>query len=83
MVALNEGGYRETVVDGVNGRLVERSASAAAAAIGNVTARRSVFPIDQIVASVCPRYTWTAATERFLEVLDRSVATSTESVVAR
>jgi glycosyltransferase involved in cell wall biosynthesis len=80
VVALNEGGYRETVVDGVNGRLVERSPSAVAASVGTLTARPSTFPVDQIVASVVPRYTWTAASERFLEVLDRSIA---ESLVGR
>ncbi len=71
VVALNEGGYRETVVDGVNGRLVERSPAAVAVAIAEVATRGSLFPIDRVVATVVPRWTWTAATTRFLEVLDR------------
>lgn len=62
VIAFREGGYREVVMDGNNGRLVERSATALADAIADVISRN--WNCSALRASVVPQYDITAAVQR-------------------
>jgi glycosyltransferase involved in cell wall biosynthesis len=71
VVAVREGGFREVVVDGVNGRLVERNPEAMGAAMATLSARR-LAPAS-LRQTVIPRFTWASAVDR-LEPLIEAVA---------
>ncbi|MGH9157605.1 MAG: glycosyltransferase family 4 protein [Acidimicrobiales bacterium] len=73
VVAVREGGYREVVVDGENGRLVERSTAALADGVADVMHRPWDPPA--LRASVVPRFDIATAVERLnghLELLHRA-----------
>jgi len=74
VVAVAEGGFRETVVDGAGGRLVE--ASAEGIAEGIETVRRDAPRHDPVAtrATVVPRFSWDATVARLHELYERTVA---------
>jgi glycosyltransferase involved in cell wall biosynthesis len=65
-VAVNEGGFRETVDDGVTGWMVERDARAMATAIGSIIADPSRFSARALREHALGAFTWDAAVERYL-----------------
>jgi glycosyltransferase involved in cell wall biosynthesis len=67
VVAVNEGGFRETVIDGVNGRLVPRDAEAMGQAIDEVV--HAEFSRSQLRATVIPRFTWDRASAGLMEAV--------------
>ena len=69
VVAVTEGGFSETVVDGVNGRLVERTADALARAISDLLMEPPI-PADQLRHGVVPYWSWDAAADRFVGVIE-------------
>jgi glycosyltransferase involved in cell wall biosynthesis len=73
VVAVREGGYRETVVDGVNGYLVERSPSAFATALGRVFAGDLSDEPQSIRSTVVPRWSWDTSVERLHEIFEGAV----------
>jgi glycosyltransferase involved in cell wall biosynthesis len=69
VVAVREGGYRETVVDGVNGYLVDRSPAAVAAGLSRVLAGGLERTPEQLRRTVLPVWGWDGAVKRQLEEL--------------
>jgi glycosyltransferase involved in cell wall biosynthesis len=69
VVAVREAGYRETVVDGVNGYLVDRSASDIADALGRVLTGSLGRSARQIRETVVDRWSWDVAVKRQIEQL--------------
>ena len=69
VVATTEGGYSETVVDGVTGRLVERSAGTFAEAIRDLLDGPPI-PGDQLRRRVVPYWSWDAAAGRFAGIVE-------------
>lgn len=69
VVAVREAGYRETVDDGVNGYLVERTAPAVAEGVARILAGRLGRTAEELRATVVPRWSWNAAVKRQLEEL--------------
>lgn len=69
VVAIREAGYRETVDDGVNGYLVDRSASEMAAAVAKVAGGALGRTREQVRGTVVPRWGWDGAVKRQLEQL--------------
>ena len=69
VVVFREAGYRETVDDGVNGYLVDRSTADVAAAVARVMAGALDRTPQQIRRTVVPRWGWDAAVKRQLEQL--------------
>lgn len=63
VVAVREGGFREVVVDGVNGLLIDRDAHAMSVAIESVS-RAPVATAVSLRESVVPSFTWHAAADR-------------------
>lgn len=74
VVAVREAGYRETVEDGVNGYLTERSAPALAEAIQR--AMRGGLPASAAAlrAGVLSRWAWDSSVKRQLELLGETAA---------
>lgn len=70
VVAVNEGGFREIVVDGVNGRLVERDATLMGQAIDEVI--HSEFSGSALRTSVIPKFSWASAAARLNALVLRS-----------
>lgn len=70
VVALNEGGYREVVKDGLNGVLADRRPGRLAAAIGKLLADRYSWNPGALRASVLPFFTWAAAADRIRPLLE-------------
>jgi glycosyltransferase involved in cell wall biosynthesis len=73
VVAVAEGGLSETVVDGVNGRVVDREVDAVAAAIASLHAELRIPP-DQARAGVIPYWSWDAAADRFAAIVDGALS---------
>lgn len=69
VVATREAGYRETVVDGVNGYLVDRSVPALAEGMARVLAGGLGRRPEELRRTVVPRWGWDAAVKRQLEQL--------------
>jgi glycosyltransferase involved in cell wall biosynthesis len=69
VVATREAGYRETVVDGVNGYLVDRSVPALAEGITRALAGGLGRRPEELRWTVVPRWGWDAAVKRQLEQL--------------
>jgi glycosyltransferase involved in cell wall biosynthesis len=63
VVAACEGGYRETVADGRNGYLVERTPEAMAAGIERVLSGELGRDAEAIRRTVIPRWTWDATVD--------------------
>jgi glycosyltransferase involved in cell wall biosynthesis len=70
VVALREAGYRETVDDGVNGYLVERSPTAMAEAVQRVLDGQLATSPQALRGTVVARWSWTASVKRQLELLE-------------
>jgi glycosyltransferase involved in cell wall biosynthesis len=75
VVAFDEGGYRETVRDGVNGLLVPRDHVALSAAIASVVSGARTFAPEAVRESVLPYWSWDASVERQLDALESLVPT--------
>ena len=75
VVAVEEGGYRETVVGGTNGFLVPRDARAFADAIGRVIAG-ALDPVAVRPPGGRRYWSWHAAGERLLAAFEDAVASS-------
>lgn len=63
VIAIDEGGYRETVQHGVNGLLVPRSAESLSDAIVEVVGRR--WDADELRATVMPERDWGRVADAF------------------
>ena len=73
VVALRQGGYRETVTDGVNGRLVDADPCSLAHAIVAVTELARRTTPEAIRASVCGYWTWDRCVRDLHRALHRTV----------
>ena len=74
VVAVREAGYRETVIDGVNGLLVPRSEEALAAALSRVLlGSAGLSPRDDLPATILPFWSQDESARRQLDAL-REVA---------
>lgn len=73
VVAVREGGFREVVVDGHNGLLVERDVTQLAQAIEAVATGRARWSAEHLRESVIPFWSWDSAARRLLECLDDAV----------
>jgi glycosyltransferase involved in cell wall biosynthesis len=69
VVAVREGGYRETVVDGVNGLMVERSVTALAEGLARVLNGELGTSPQAIRDTVVPHWTWDSAIPRQMDAL--------------
>ena len=69
VVAVREGGYKETVVDGTNGYLVDRSPAALAEGLSRVLAGALGMTPEELRGTVVPLWGWDAAVKRQLEQL--------------
>jgi glycosyltransferase involved in cell wall biosynthesis len=74
VVAIDEGGYRETVQDGVNGLLTEASEGALAEAISSIATGKTEFHRGNLRSSVDPRWRWDVAAQRLLDLCARTAA---------
>ncbi len=74
VVAVREGGYRETVVDGVNGLLVDRDPAALAAAMERILDKSFHRSRKALRANVDPAYGWEQAGDAFAAQLERLLA---------
>lgn len=70
VAAVREGGYRETVTDGVNGELVERSPEALAAAIEHLAVASRGRDPQAIRSTVIPSWSWDATVARLHELFE-------------
>ena len=64
VVAVREGGFREAVVDGVNGRLVPRAADALAAGIEEILMGCLASSGADLRATILPYWSWDSAVDR-------------------
>jgi glycosyltransferase involved in cell wall biosynthesis len=70
VVAVREGGYKETVIDGVNGRLVERDAGLLGAAIGELLTDDSRWQtLSEGALTTAGRWTLPASTAKLERLL--------------
>ncbi len=72
VVAVREGGYRETVADGVTGLLTDRDPDAVGAAISRVLAGNAGLNPLRIRARIEADRHWSTAVERYLDVVRRT-----------
>ncbi len=72
VIAVNEGGYREVVKDGVNGFLADRRSDSLAAAAAEVLRRPDRWSGAELRSSVLPFFSWQAAGDRIRPVLDEA-----------
>ncbi len=68
-VAVREGGYRETVLDGVNGLLVDRDPTELATAIGKILSKEVVFDPDKLRGQAKRHWSWDESTDRLVRLL--------------
>ena len=73
VIALDDGGYRETVRPGANGELVPREPGAMADAIRAFLGRGAVDPWS-VRDTIVPYWTWDRAVDELHEVFDRAAA---------
>jgi len=73
VVALGEGGFRETVVDGRNGYVVEPEAQSVRDAIEAVRVGRLGADRSAVRRSVVPHFTLPAMVDRLESLLERTV----------
>ena len=74
VVAVREGGYRETVVHEQNGYLVDRSPAGIADGLSRVLAGALRKTPEELRATVVPRWSWDGAVKRQLEQLALTAA---------
>ncbi len=65
VVAVAEGGFRESVISGVNGYLAERDPRTVAARLADVLQPGVEFDPESVRATVIPFFSWAAAAARF------------------
>lgn len=65
VIAVDEGGYREVVADGVNGWLVPRSVPELARAIAMAAASPDTYDPAALRGTVIPRWSWDAVVDDF------------------
>jgi glycosyltransferase involved in cell wall biosynthesis len=73
VVALREGGFRETVDDGLAGYLVEPTPESVAKGLETVRSGGLPLNSDAIRATVVPRFTWEATAIRLEELFARTL----------
>ncbi|MEZ5322864.1 MAG: glycosyltransferase family 4 protein [Microthrixaceae bacterium] len=66
VVAVAEGGFRETVEDGVNGLLVERDAAALAGALERLMAGPPMFDPVELARRAADRFDWSVGVDRYV-----------------
>ena len=71
VLAVREGGFRETVTHGVNGILVDRNPAALAVGVGQVLELADLVEPDTIRKSVQPHWTWERCMDDFRALLER------------
>jgi glycosyltransferase involved in cell wall biosynthesis len=69
VVAVREGGFRETVTDGVNGVLVDRNPTALAAGMRRVCELADLIDPDTIRKSILPYWSWDRCMDDYRAVL--------------
>ncbi|HEV7679104.1 MAG TPA: glycosyltransferase family 4 protein [Candidatus Dormibacteraeota bacterium] len=74
VVAVAEGGFRETVTPGQTGWLVEPDAAAIAAAVEDARHGNLSPDAATVRASVVPRFTWDATVSRLHELFERAAS---------
>ena len=79
VVAVAQGGFRETVVDGLNGYLVERDAASLAAGIVDSVSGRLDITGEDLHEHVRRRWGWDRSVERILAELRRAADSATGS----
>jgi glycosyltransferase involved in cell wall biosynthesis len=72
VLAVREGGFRETVTDGVNGVLVERRADALSAGIGVVLQLSEMIEPETIRKSILPYWSWDRCMDDFRVLLEQA-----------
>jgi len=72
VVAVCEGGYRETVVDGVTGLLTDRDPEAFGAAMSRVLSGEANLDPVTIRRTTEATRTWSRAVERYIDVVKRT-----------
>ena len=72
VVAIDDGGYRETVVDGVNGYLVPRSSGGLAAGVARVLRGDLGTTPSSLRATVIPRWSWSTSVEAQVDHLRKA-----------
>ena len=75
VVAVAQGGYRETVVDGVNGYLAERNAASVGEGIIRIVREELGTSPEALHALVSREWTWNAAAERIAQQLRLAAST--------
>jgi len=73
VVAVAQGGYRETVRDGVNGVLVDRQVAALAKGITRVLEGNLRATPDDLRAGIIDQWSWDRATTRITNLLEQAV----------
>jgi glycosyltransferase involved in cell wall biosynthesis len=68
VIAVKEGGFRETVIDGVNGYLVDRNPASVAHAISQLHSK-NIFDATLLRAYVETQWSWPKSVERLNELL--------------
>jgi len=74
VVAVREAGFRESVVDGVNGYLVDRAPEAVSEAIDKIAGGGLVATPDTLRSSLLPKFSLDAAVDRLEQHLVRMAA---------
>jgi len=72
VVAIREGGYRETVIDGVTGLLADRDPSSLANALSRVIDRSAGLDPVTVRSTVVRMRAWSDAVDRYVAVLART-----------
>jgi len=72
VVAIREGGYRETVIDGVTGLLTDRDPSALASALSRVIDRSAGLDPVAVRSAVQRTRAWSDAIDRYVAVVART-----------
>jgi glycosyltransferase involved in cell wall biosynthesis len=70
VLAVREGGFRETVIDGVNGLLVDRDAESLAAGIFGVLELSELVDPETIRKSILPHWSWERCMDDFCALLE-------------
>jgi glycosyltransferase involved in cell wall biosynthesis len=72
VLAVREGGFRETVTHGVNGILVDRAAGALAEGMARVCELADLVDPDTIRKSIVPYWSWDRCMDDFRALVERS-----------
>ena len=72
VVAIREGGYRETVVDGVTGLLADRDPESIARALGRIIDSTTTIDRNKVRTNIETMRPWSRAVDRYVEVVART-----------